>query len=225
MDDSIDALGLKNLAAMIRFSNRFVVSTKAGARDLERRFGVPTERMSIHYCMVDDESILGGVSAEQRAALRRKEGIPEDAFVVAACGSVEMRKGPDLFVQIATRFCREFGGERPIRFIWIGGTRDFDLNRYLRRDIQRLGLAEQVAFVGELENPGSLLALSNVLCVTARGEALAMAMMETGVPVLNGVLTCDTTEQALARAGLKAGNKGADAAVAALEMCGLLEQL
>ena len=74
-----------------------------------------------------------------------------------------------------------------IRFIWIGGTRDFDLNRYLRRDIQRLGLAEQVAFVGELENPGSLLALSNVLCVTARGEALAMAMMETaslGVPVV-----------------------------------------
>jgi glycosyltransferase involved in cell wall biosynthesis len=187
MDDSIDALGLKNLAAMIRFSNRFVVSTKAGARDLERRFGVPAERMSIHYCMVDDESILGGVSAEQRSALRRKAGMPEDAFVVAACGSVEMRKGPDLFVQIATRFCREFGGERPIRFIWIGGTRDFDLNRYLRRDIQRLGLGEQVEFVGESTNPGDLLALSDVLCVTARVEALAMAMMETaslGVPVV-----------------------------------------
>jgi 6,7-dimethyl-8-ribityllumazine synthase len=56
-------------------------------------------------------------------------------------------------------------------------------------------------------------------------KGLAMVMMETGVPVLNGVLTCDTTEQALARAGLKAGNKGADAALAALEMVGLLGQL
>lgn len=56
-------------------------------------------------------------------------------------------------------------------------------------------------------------------------KGMAMVMMETGVPVLNGVLTCDTTDQALARAGLKAGNKGADAAMAALEMCGLLEQL
>jgi 6,7-dimethyl-8-ribityllumazine synthase len=56
-------------------------------------------------------------------------------------------------------------------------------------------------------------------------KGIAMVMMETGVPVLNGILTCDTTDQALARAGLKAGNKGADAAMAALEMCGLLEQL
>lgn len=56
-------------------------------------------------------------------------------------------------------------------------------------------------------------------------KGLAMVMMETGVPVLNGVLTCDTTDQALARAGLKAGNKGSDAAMAALEMVGLLEQL
>ena len=56
-------------------------------------------------------------------------------------------------------------------------------------------------------------------------KGIAMVMMETGIPVLNGVLTCDTTDQALARAGLKAGNKGADAANAALEMCGLLEQL
>lgn len=56
-------------------------------------------------------------------------------------------------------------------------------------------------------------------------KGIAMVMMETGVPVLNGVLTCDTTDQALARAGLKAGNKGADAAMAALEMIGLIEQL
>jgi 6,7-dimethyl-8-ribityllumazine synthase len=43
--------------------------------------------------------------------------------------------------------------------------------------------------------------------------------------VLFGVLTTDTTDQALARAGLKAGNKGADAAAAALEMASLLERL
>ncbi|MEK7414547.1 MAG: 6,7-dimethyl-8-ribityllumazine synthase [Planctomycetota bacterium] len=56
-------------------------------------------------------------------------------------------------------------------------------------------------------------------------KGMAKVMLDSGVPVLNGVLTTDTTDQALARAGLKAGNKGADAAMAALEMCGLLEQL
>jgi 6,7-dimethyl-8-ribityllumazine synthase len=45
------------------------------------------------------------------------------------------------------------------------------------------------------------------------------------VPVAFGVLTCDTMEQALDRAGGKAGNKGAEAAVCALEMAGLLEAI
>jgi len=51
------------------------------------------------------------------------------------------------------------------------------------------------------------------------------ASVATGVPVIFGVLTTDTLEQALARAGGNHGNKGWDAAAAALEMASLLEQL
>jgi 6,7-dimethyl-8-ribityllumazine synthase len=54
---------------------------------------------------------------------------------------------------------------------------------------------------------------------------LAAVTRSTGVPVAFGVLTCDTMEQALDRAGGKAGNKGAEAAVCALEMAGLLETI
>lgn len=46
--------------------------------------------------------------------------------------------------------------------------------------------------------------------------------LETGVPVIFGVLTVDTIEQAIERAGTKAGNKGAEAALAAMEMVGVL---
>ncbi|MCA9114222.1 MAG: 6,7-dimethyl-8-ribityllumazine synthase [Planctomycetaceae bacterium] len=49
--------------------------------------------------------------------------------------------------------------------------------------------------------------------------------LETGVPVLFGVLTCQTMEQALDRAGGKAGNKGAEAVLAALEVVDVLGQL
>jgi 6,7-dimethyl-8-ribityllumazine synthase len=49
--------------------------------------------------------------------------------------------------------------------------------------------------------------------------------LEFEVPVGFGVLTCDTVDQALDRAGGKAGNKGSDAALAALEMASLLRQL
>lgn len=57
----------------------------------------------------------------------------------------------------------------------------------------------------------------------ARG--LAQTALASGVPVGFGVLTTDSVEQALERAGTKAGNKGADAAVTAVEMARLLRQL
>ena len=51
------------------------------------------------------------------------------------------------------------------------------------------------------------------------------AGMATGVPVIFGVLTTETVEQALNRSGLKAGNKGIDAALAAIEMVNLLRRI
>jgi len=56
-------------------------------------------------------------------------------------------------------------------------------------------------------------------------KGTAQAMLESGVPILFGVLTTETIEQAIERAGSKAGNKGAEVAVAAIEMCNLLGEL
>ncbi|MCG8606768.1 6,7-dimethyl-8-ribityllumazine synthase, partial [bacterium] len=53
----------------------------------------------------------------------------------------------------------------------------------------------------------------------------AQAGMETGLPVTYGVITADSLEQALERGGTKAGNKGWDAALAAIEMADLYSQL
>ncbi len=56
-------------------------------------------------------------------------------------------------------------------------------------------------------------------------KGIASASMETGVPVAFGVLTCDTIEQAVERAGTKSGNKGWDAALTAIEMAQLMKKL
>ena len=56
-------------------------------------------------------------------------------------------------------------------------------------------------------------------------EGVAAVARDTGVPCAFGVLTTDNLEQAIARAGAKSGNKGADAALAALEMADLLPRL
>lgn len=56
-------------------------------------------------------------------------------------------------------------------------------------------------------------------------KGIAQAMMETGVPIIFGVLTTDSIEQAIERAGSKAGNKGSECAATAIEMVNLLPQL
>ena len=56
-------------------------------------------------------------------------------------------------------------------------------------------------------------------------KGVAQVSMDTGVPVIFGVLTTDNIEQAIERAGTKAGNKGFDAAMTALEMVQLLRQI
>lgn len=56
-------------------------------------------------------------------------------------------------------------------------------------------------------------------------KGIAAVSMESGIPVTFGVLTTDTLEQAIERAGSKAGNKGFDAAVAAIEMANLYKAI
>lgn len=56
-------------------------------------------------------------------------------------------------------------------------------------------------------------------------KGLNKVSLDTGLPVVFGVLTTDTIEQAIERAGTKAGNKGADAAMTAIEMVNLLKEI
>lgn len=56
-------------------------------------------------------------------------------------------------------------------------------------------------------------------------KGIAQAGLETGVPIIFGVLTTDSIEQAIERAGTKAGNKGYEAAVTAIEMANLCKEL
>ncbi len=55
-------------------------------------------------------------------------------------------------------------------------------------------------------------------------KGVAQVGLETGVPVMFGILTTDTIEQAVTRAGTKAGNKGYDCALGAIEMINLMKQ-
>ena len=61
--------------------------------------------------------------------------------------------------------------------------------------------------------------------VSEVSKGIAAASLETGVPIAFGIITADTIEQAVERAGTKAGNKGWDAAVTAIEMAQVIRKI
>ncbi len=105
-------------------------------------------------------------------------------------------------------------------------------------DVIRVPGAFEIPVVaGHLAESGKYAAIITLGCIirgdtdhydhvaSAATSGILNAGMKTGVPVIFGVLTCETLEQAIHRAGAKAGNKGSEAALAAIEMVNLLGKL
>src|SRR5882762_2507255 len=67
--------------------------------------------------------------------------------------------------------------------------------------------------------------LSGALGAREVARGVQLAQLDTGIPIIFCVLTCDTLEQAIDRAGLKSGNKGHEAGLAAVEMANLSKHL
>ncbi len=109
--------------------------------------------------------------------------------------------------------------EERIDLIWVPGSYEISLVA------QRLAASRKYAAVICL---GAIIRGDTDHYDYVAGEAakgVAQAALATGVPVIFGILTCATLEQAINRAGAKAGNKGFEAAPTAIEMVNLLRQL
>ena len=109
--------------------------------------------------------------------------------------------------------------ERDIDIAWVPGSLEIPL---VAQRLARSGRYAAVICLGVVIR-GATIHFDLVANGVAQG--VSRAALDTGVPVIFGVLTTDTIEQAVERAGTKAGNKGFDAALAALEMANLLSQL
>ncbi len=109
------------------------------------------------------------------------------------------------------------GDEKTVKVYWVPGA--FEIPSLARKLVDS-GKVDLVLCLGAVVR-GSTPHFDYVCSgVTSGVSALAA---EGGVPVIFGVLTCDTMEQAIDRAGGKAGNKGYDAALAGIEMVDLLK--
>ena len=114
---------------------------------------------------------------------------------------------------------RHGASEEDLEIAWVPGSWELPL---VARRFAEQGRHDAVIALGAVIR-GATPHFDYVAGETAKG--LAQVSLQTGVPVSFGVITTDTIEQAVERAGTKAGNKGADAAAAAIEMVSLLKSV
>jgi len=109
-------------------------------------------------------------------------------------------------------------GEEDIEIMWVPGAFEIPL---MAKKMAKSGKYDAVICLGAVIR-GATPHFDYVSGEVTKG--IANVSIDTEVPVVFGVLTTDTIEQAIERAGTKAGNKGYDAAVTAIEMANLIEQ-
>ncbi len=114
---------------------------------------------------------------------------------------------------------RHGGGEDDVTVVWVPGANETPMTA---QRVAASGAYDAVIVLGAVvqgATPHADLINSQV------SRSVAQAAMETGVPVINGVVCAGTLEQAIERCGTKAGNKGWQAAQAAIEMANLYKAL
>ncbi|MBI2756654.1 MAG: 6,7-dimethyl-8-ribityllumazine synthase [Chloroflexi bacterium] len=116
-------------------------------------------------------------------------------------------------------FRRHGGADEDVTIVWVPGAFEQPL---VAKRLAESGSFDAVVCLGAVIR-GATAHFDLVAGQSASG--IASAALDTGVPIMNGILTTDTIEQAIERTGTKAGNKGFDVAVAAVEMADVLRQI
>lgn len=152
------------------FADQFIVPARAVERFLKESKIDKPMHLVYEFSNTRQTPAMPGVA-------RRSLGIPADAFVVLGSGTIEWRKGVDLFLQIAARITPKYPD---IYFVWVGGKaaeRDVEYAR-IQFDLKHLRLNEKVVITRFSDEPHSLFAAADIFALTSREDPFPLVCLE-----------------------------------------------
>jgi glycosyltransferase involved in cell wall biosynthesis len=118
--------------------------------------------------------------------VRKELGLPADACIVLGCGTIELRKGVDLFVQLARRVIAHQSAPEAW-FLWVGTDHDPGLKQWLLHDVDTGGPRDRVRFLGPRDNSLPYFLAADVFVLPSREDPCPLVNMEamaSGLPVV-----------------------------------------
>ena len=140
----------------------------------ETAFDIPAEKTKLVY---DFAGIPSGTSTA--ADVRKELGLKPDTRLVAAVGSLNWRKGADLFLQVA--YQAKAAGHDTMHFAWVGAKPGSLAFKEMQYDIQRMGLADYVSLIGIKSDMRGYFEALEVLLLTSREDPFPLVCMEAAL--------------------------------------------
>lgn len=173
------------LAFALGTADHIVAASCAVRTHLVDRHGVSPDRITVVRSMIDAPPAPRQL-AGPAAAVRDELDLGPDDPLVVACGSLDWRKAPDLFLRLAWEQRRR----RPdlqATWAWVGSDRTGALSSYLQFELERLGLEGRVHVVGVREDPLPWFVAADVFVLPSREDPFPLVCVEAaavGTPVV-----------------------------------------
>ena len=187
LESLIRLSGIEEFNRLKDMTTHFIAVSETVRRNLVEKHDIPNEKVTVQHGFIPMPSMPADVAVVDRNLLAKELGIPENAFVVGASGTLNWRKAPELFVQVA-KSVEDRRPEADVRFVWIGGA-DKDAPELFRLnyEIERLGLTGRVHFVPHTADPMSYFAAIDVFAMVSREDPYPLVCLEAaslGKPII-----------------------------------------
>ncbi len=148
---------------------------------------LPKDHGLVHPQGLIRESFLDGKNETARQEFRKRLGIDQNSLIVLGCGSLELRKGPELFLLTALAALRN-GVDSRVHFVWVGSGAEtyLDPTFWCTRDAARAGAADRIHFVGSMNDTEEAFRGSDLYLLTSREDPFPCVVHEAmacGLPI------------------------------------------
>lgn len=177
MDYWIQRGGQKNWEQVKRQTTHFIAASKAVKENLINSHGVQPERVSVVHEFIKVAKPLN--NGETAAQIRKKLGIPENAFILGGSGAEFWRKGRDLIVHLLM-IIKQRAPDNEIHFLWVGQKGSPLEEIEFWHDLKIAQVADRCHVTGEVANPLDYFSAMNVFALLSREDPFPLVCLEAG---------------------------------------------
>ena len=180
------AAGPEGMAAIKSLARRYVAMSAPVRQNLIVNHGIDPSRIELIPSFVPIDESKVERAADYRLKMRQTLGIPAHVPVVAGCGTIDRRKGVDLFVEQAGLVHAQ-RTESAVHFVWVGNAFDEEFSQSVREQVRQRGLSSVFHFVGGRQRPVELFCGCDVFVLSSREEPMGLVALEAatvGKPIV-----------------------------------------